>query len=185
MTSPIKYKINGRDVTDEEFASHNKEQSQELFGEMLQSRQPPRCMTDDVYLGGVGTLDQQITEPDHLDKIVKTAIAHGYRPKPTDFYRADIAEFPGDPRAFFNHGSGRGEIKKRLEEKGMHMDRDGDVHCREPEEDPYLKPKFKLHPKLVERHRKRMIQENPDLAQKDQREVTEEIVAEHGWNEER
>lgn len=181
----MKYKINGREVSEEEFRGHRKEQSQALFQDMLESRQPNRIMTDDVYLGGVGTLDQQITEPGHLEHITKTAMAHGYKPRPTDFYRADIAQFPGDPRAFFNHGSGRGEINKRLEEMGMRMDRDGDVHCREPEEDPYKNPIHKLHPELVERHRKHRIEQNPDLAHVDQRELTESIIADHGWNEER
>lgn len=180
------YKIRGRgEVSEKEFRDHKKEESQVLLTEMLESRQAPRGMTDDVYLSGVGTLDQQITEKDQLERITKNAIAHGYKPKPTDFYRGDIAQFEGDPRAFFNHGHGRGAIAKRLEEMGMHMDGDGDVHCREPEEDPYTNPKQKLHPKIVKRIAKNRIKENPDLARADQTELAESIVHDHGWHADR
>lgn len=184
----VRYKLNGRIVTKDEWDQRMKER-EAIYGnslsDMLDSHIAPRVMTDDVYFSGVGTLEQQIAEPHHLEHIVKSAKAHGYTPKATDFYRADIAEFPGDPRAFFNHGHGRGEINKRLEEKGMRMDRDGDVTCREPDEDPYKNPKAKLSPRIVKRIKKHKLKENPDLARADQQELEADIVAAHGWNEDR
>src|SRR5688572_13940910 len=136
----IKLRLNGRDVTQEEYDAHFARKFA-MFGnpldEVLASRQAPRAMTDDVYFGGVGTLEDQIPDPMQREHVIQNAIRHGYTPKPTDFYRGDIAKFEGDPRAFFNHGHGRGEIKKRMAEMGMYEDREGDVKCVEPLEDPY------------------------------------------------
>lgn len=184
----MNYKLNGRLVTKEEWDRRMAER-EALYGnqlaDMLSSQQAPRVMTDDVYLAGVGSLEQQIPEKDHLELVTKTAMAHGYKPKASDYYRPDLAEFPGDPKAFLNHGQGLGHLKKTLAERGMHMDRDGDVHCQEPHRDPYEKPKLKLHPKLVRKIKKDRVKDNPDLARADQRELVEDIVATHGWNEER
>jgi Fe2+ transport system protein FeoA len=184
----MKYKINGQYVTEEEWDRHGKARDAKfgnLLDDMLESRQAPRGLTDDVYFGGVGTLADQIADPMQLEHVVQNAMRHGYTPKSTDFYRADIAQFEGDPRAFFNHGHGRGEIRKRLAEMGMYEDREGDVKCVQPLEDPYKNPIHKLSPTITKRIKKNRIKENPDLARADQRELEAEIVETHGWNKDR
>ena len=91
----------------------------ESISVMLALQQSPRVMTDDVMLSGVGNLDQQIKDTSYLDHICKQSIRHGYKPKVSDFYNGALAAFPGDPRAFLNHGQGRGHIKDVLESRGM------------------------------------------------------------------
>lgn len=153
------------------------------MAEMLAMRQPPRCLTDDVIMAGVGTLDQQIKDPQQLNAIVTAARKKGYNPKPTDFYNQAVATEIGDPKAFINHGQGRSHVKKTLEERGMGGEGMVNVKSREPEHDPHEKPVHRLNPKIVNRIRDRKITENPDLARQDQAELVHSIVERHGWNE--
>lgn len=152
------------------------------FAEMLALRTAPRGMTDDVFLAGRGTLNSQIRDKKSLGKVVHAARKAGYNPKPTDYYDPGVARFPGDPEAFFNHGSGRGKLKGVLERRGVESD--GSVNAvstkrREPLSDP-KKPVHRLHPRLVQRHLRRMIRQNPDLARKDKAEIKHEIIQKHG-----
>lgn len=150
------------------------------MAEMLALQSPPRCMTDDVMMQGIGTLDQQFGGNDrHLNDVTKCAIHHGYKPKTSDYYMASLARFPGDPEAFVNHGQGRGHIKQLLEKRGWAGDGLVKVDARGPEDDPFEQRKHKLNPKIVERIRKQKIRENPDLAHKDQTEFRAGIVDEH------
>ena len=150
------------------------------MAEMLALRSPPRCLTDDVMMQGIGSLDQQFGGNDrHLNDITKCAMHHGYTPKASDYYMASLARFPGDPEAFVNHGQGRGHIQKLLERRGWAGDGLVKMDAREPESDPYENRKHKLNPKIVERIRKTKLRENPDLAHKDQSEVRADIVEQH------
>lgn len=152
------------------------------FDEMCATRTPPGALTDDVFLSGIGTLDQQIKNKRQLDEIVKAARKRGYNPRPTDFYNPNLANGIGDPAAFLNHGKGLSHIKRVAEARGASCETEtGRVLAvaREPESDPHV-PKVKLAPKIVERIRRRKIKENPDLARKDQNEIRAEIVQQHG-----
>lgn len=152
------------------------------FAEMLAMRSAPRSMTDDVFLAGRGTLDSQIKDKRALGKIVENAKKAGYTPSANDYYDPGVARFAGDPEAFFSHGSGRGKLKRVLERRGVESD--GSVNAvvtkrREPLSDP-KKPLHKLHPRMVQRHLRRMIRENPDLARKNKAELKHEIIQKHG-----
>lgn len=184
----ITYKVNGRTLSQEEYAQHQKENESrfsERLRDMLDSRQAPGVKTDDTFLAGHGTLDEQIGDEDHLETITQNAMAAGYRPRPSDFYHAMLADYEGDPKAFFNHGQGKGHLKKVLEERGQWMDKDGDVHSREPEADPYQNPNHRLAPDIVERIKKDRIKENPDLAHSNQSDLEADIIETHGWNEDK
>lgn len=153
-----------------------------VFAEMLAMRSAPRSMTDDVFLADRGTLNKQIKDKKSLGKVIHAARKAGYNPKPTDYYDPGVARFPGDPEAFFNHGSGRGKLKEVFERRGVESD--GSVNAvttkrREPLVDP-RKPVHKLHPRLVQRHLRKMISDNPDLARKDRKELKHEIIQKHG-----
>jgi len=56
------------------------------------------------------------------------------------------------------------------------------VKAREPESDPFT-PNHRLNPKIVERIRRTKVEENPDLARRDQNELRAEIVDAHGTKE--
>lgn len=150
------------------------------MAELLALRSPPRCMTDDVFLGGVGDLEKQLPNAQHREIVCRNAMRHGYKPKSTDYYLASVARFPGDPEAFVNHGQGLGYVKKVLERRGNGAEGAVTLQTREPEEDPYENPVHKLSPKIVKRKMKQMLQANPGLALKDKRELTEAIVDKHG-----
>jgi len=154
------------------------------MAEMLALRQAPSVLTDDVMMGGIGNLDQQFKDPMQLDYITRKAMQHGYKPRHTDFYCGAIAAFPGDPKAFLNHGQGRGDMRKTLEERGWAGEGLVNIKAREPESDPH-EQKHKLNPKIVERIRKQKLKENPELKRKDQNEIRAEIVVDHGHNKNR
>lgn len=152
------------------------------FAEMLAMRSAPRGMTDDVFLAGRGTLDKQIKDKRSLEKVVSNARKAGYNPNANDYYDPGVARFTGDPEAFFTHGSGRGKLKRVFERRGVESD--GSVNAvtvkrREPLTAP-KKHVHKLHPRLVQRHLRQMIRENPDLARKDKAELKHEIIKKHG-----
>lgn len=167
--------VNGKYVREKRATKRQREELQQ----MLEHQSPPRIMTDDVFLSGVGTLDQQIKDPHHLNHIISNAKKNGYTPKPTDYYVASLAKFPGDPAAFLNHGEARGKARKVLEQRGESAEGAVNVKGREPESDPH-EPIHKLNPKIVDRIAKRKIRENPDLAKLDKRDLAADIVAKHG-----
>jgi hypothetical protein len=187
------YKINGRKVSQKEWDKYSQDRQAitgNLMDEMLSAQQAPRVMTDDVALSGKGNLDQQFKNPKDLEHICGEAMKHGYKPKPSDFYNAALARFAGDPQAFLNHGQGVGHVKRTLEERGYvcpgGIADDGSmvkVQTRTPDEDPYQKPKLKLHPRIVRREKKHLLKQNPDLANK--KDLEEAIIDRHGWNPDR
>lgn len=167
---------NGKYVSAEAATKLQKEE----FQRMLDNQQPPRIMTDDVFLSGIGTLDQQIPNDAARDYICRTAKQHGYTPKHTDYYMPSMARFAGDPEAFFNHGQGRGRAQDIVEQRGASAEGAISSKGREPEEDPHENPVHKLNPKIVKRIADQKIKENPDLARMDKRDLASEIVAQHG-----
>jgi hypothetical protein len=152
------------------------------MAEMFALRAAPRSMTDDVFLAGRGTLNQQIKDKVSLTNVVRAARKNGYNPRITDYYDPGVARFPGDPEAFFNHGQGRGKLKQVFEQRGVMSDGATNAvstQAREPLVDP-KKPIHKLHPRLVQRHLRQMVSANPDLARKDQKELKHDIINKHG-----
>ena len=151
------------------------------FAEMLALRQFPAIMTDDVAVAGMETISHMFEkDPAYTARLCRIAQAKGYKPKPSDVYMTSIANAEGDPAAFVNHGQGRGHIKKVLQSRGMAGEGLVKVDARQPESDPYENPHHKLHPKIVERIRKRKLKENPELAHGNQAEIRADITAKHG-----
>lgn len=141
-------------------------------------RKAPGVMTDDTMMAGKGTLDKQIPIEQHRNAIIKAARAQGYNPKPTDYYCPTMPGPMGHPDKWFNHGEGRSKMKRILEREGVESE--GYVSTKGRNDRPPMKKKHQLHPRIVERRRKEMLKENPDLARKDQREVREMIIDKHG-----
>lgn len=138
-----------------------------VFAHMAVSRQAPRGNTDKAYLSRFGTLNQQAADDYTLGHITARAGRRGYKARPTDVYEPLAAAYPGDPAAFTNHGEGREKIARAKS------------RFAEPTKADPHEPVHKLHPEIVERNRKKMLEDDPGLKEKDQREIIEQIVDEH------
>lgn len=137
------------------------------FAHMAASRQAPRADTDAAFIARSAGLAAQPLDDYTRDHIAARARRHGYSPRATDTYDPLAAAYPGDPAAFTNHGDGREKIKRARQR--FSEPTKGDPHAREHE----------LHPEIVERNRQHLLKQDPGLAEKDQREVTEMIVDQH------
>jgi hypothetical protein len=164
---------NGRLVRETETTDKDRARMQEI----LESRSFPMGMTDDAFLGGVGTLaDQFRGDEGQLNAVVNAARAKGYEPNPNDFYCPGLADSVGDPKAFLRHGQARGHVKKVLEERGMEMTTDGNVKTvqREP-------PKRKrLADDIADAAGQEMVARDPSLAKLSKRELREAAIDKHG-----
>ena len=148
------------------------------LAEMLALRAPPRGgFTDSTFFSGVGTLDKQIPDKHALQHLQKNAKRMGVTLTGNEFYRPELAEFPGDPRACVSQAQGIGHIKKRLIERGDAAEGAFTLKGRSPDAEP--KPRHKIHPRLVrqlvQRERK-----DPANAKVDRRELVEKVIAKHG-----
>lgn len=154
------------------------------FQDMLDSQSPPGCMTDDVFLSGIGSLEDQIPDERQRNELIKAARKRGYNPKPTDFYNSALADGRGDPAAFLNHGQGLGHVKRVAEERGIEVESGGGSSiskAREPEVDPYEKPRHKLNPKIVKRIARERASKDPEgTAKMHPRDLIDDIVHKHG-----
>lgn len=154
--------------------------------ETLAMRSFPAIMTDDVAINSLPTISQMFDrDPENTSRLCKMAMSKGYKPKPTDCYLSSVAAEQGDPAAFVNHGQGLGSLRKSLDKRGYNTRRGDDgtmltVEPREADSDPYETPKYNLNPKIVERRRKHLLSQNPDLKAKSQTAIRESIVDKHG-----
>lgn len=153
----------------------------ERLAEMLALRQAPRCKTDDTFLSGVGTLDQQVKNDIVRDDLVANAREYGYEPKPTDYYMGSMVppgEKPGHPFAWFNHGAGRGELKKRARKLAdLGYSSHGEYEVRGRDIEP---THVRLADDIVQQIYQERCQADPAVTLRDKREVCEQIVDEHG-----
>lgn len=98
----------------------------------LTSQAFPGLNTDTTFLANRGTLEQQFEgDKDALEKTVKKAQQHGYKPKHTDVYLSGLARFPGDPQAFVGGNDAKGHIAKLCKDRGIGCR--GSVNVPEPE----------------------------------------------------
>lgn len=175
----IEYKINGNTVTAKEFQERT---DPSKLQEMLETREFGGMMTDDVFLSGLPQVQHMPSRPE-FKQLLQNAMKHGYRPKPTDVYQPALARFRGDPRAFVNHGQARGHIAAICDAEGRGCEGAVNRSPREPEVDPWEKPKYKLSPKLVREMVRKKVAKDPDLARMDRRELIEKVVSEHSRKE--
>jgi len=171
----------GNTTRGELYCQSRKSGCDDRFASICALQRMARGMTDDVALSG--SLDSMAAiaerDPATAKMIAANAKRMGYTVKPTDHYLPTLATTMGDPAAFINHGQGRSHVKKVLERRNMSV-HDGMVThtAHEPESDPFV-PIHKLHPRIVERRRKQLIQANPDLAHKNQNELRASIIDTH------
>lgn len=152
------------------------------MAEMFASRKAPGGgITTDVFMADSPALhlrDQFDGDEWRLSRVINGAKRAGFTPNATDRYIPTVARFEGDPRAFINHKHTLGDLKRELEDAGVEAEGAVNTSGRNA---PPAKPQLtRLAPQIVERIRKRMVKENPDLAHSDQKQLRQEIVEKHG-----
>ncbi len=154
-------------------------QNRRNLGEMVATGKTPRGVTNDSFLGTRGTLAKQFEgDPDVFRQVVGNAQAAGYTPSSNDVYLSQLADYPGDPKAFVSRSrGGRGRVAEILEEKGV-PDLSGSVKARGRQDAP--PPAVKLGTDLVESNVDKMIKKNPELKRVDRRDLRSEAVKKHG-----
>lgn len=111
MSTKVVRKINGREVTEEEFRASIKPGRLE---EMLRDRKPPRANTDREFLLGQCNGNQFEGQEDRGDAL--KAISESFGMDTTGkVYMSGLARFPGDPQAWV---SGKGDAEKVLDTMG-------------------------------------------------------------------
>jgi hypothetical protein len=148
---------------------------------MLATQIAPTADTDREFFRGVGKLEDQFGGEGHtndMDKVIATAVRHGYRPNPNDVYTPSLARFRGDPLAFVPPTGAKSHIKKVCEQHGWECDGSVKVKAREPESDPWddRKP---LANDIVQQHIQSRVSANPELARADQNELKQEVIDRH------
>lgn len=169
---------NGKLVWDREDTPAEQEIYEARFEEMCRARRGPRSLTDDVAIGGLDTLGKHFEgDEKNLERLCRTAQAHGYNPMHSDVYLPALADFPGDPKAFVRNDV-RAHVKKVCEAKGVPCT--GMVEVKEGEKKPVKK--VRLAKRLIEEEYRARVAKNPDVARKDKGEVTAQIVEDHALN---
>lgn len=162
----VAYRVNGRDVTEQEFREWLKKRAKRLkhaglsLEDGLADGKAPAIVTDDEFINHHHNEHQA----ERLQKVAKAARSAGL-PEHV-FYDPTLADKPMDPKAMFTSRSAH----KRAVAKERAKMRDED----------YTKPLHRLHPRLVQEEIKRRAAEDPAVLRRDRRELVAEIVEQHG-----
>lgn len=161
----MRYRINGREVSQEEFDGHgNPSRMQEMF----ESGIAPGCMTDTVFLEGHANGSQFQDTPHLGDYYASVAKSHGVNPK-GKVYLSGLAAFPGDPKAWVD---GRGDVQRVLEERGWEGRGAVNVKGAEATE----KKKVAVADDIVDAAVERQVALDPGLAEMDAGELRHEVT---------
>jgi hypothetical protein len=135
----IKYSLNGRTVTKEEFDAHN--DPSKLQG-VFASRKFPGIQDDTTFMAGRGTLDAQLGEEDANYVAGECERIHGVRPSPNAAYLPSLARHAGDIRAFVTQDGAKGHVRKVCEQEGWRCEGSVNVNPSKREEgDPgFVRP---------------------------------------------
>lgn len=145
--------------------------------------------TEAEFFHGRHTLDAQFRGNEkQLEAVVAAARKHGFTPSPTMIYDPGLARFMGDPEAFIPASGGLTHVKNVLARRGMEcsggLGSGGlmEVKARQPEKEPEA---GRLAPDLVNELVNQQIQENPDLARVDRRDLIAEVRAKHEFTDDK
>ncbi len=152
------------------------EDSSGKLEKMLDAQEAPRCMTDDVFLGGMGTLaDQFEGDEAGLQRVISNARKGGYNPSMNDVYMANMATHEGDPRAFVK---GRADVQNRCRELGVPSEGACPVSESEVPARPERRRNVKLGEDIIQRSMAAEIAQNPDQAHN--KELRDQVIDKHG-----
>lgn len=174
--------VNGKELHGKALKKWEREQEQlarENLAAMVETGKTPRGVTNDSFLGTRGTLASQFDgDPDVFRQVISNAQRAGYNPSSSDVYLSQLADYPGDPKAFVSRSrGGRQQVADVLNEKGV-ADMSGSVKAKGRQDAP--PPAVKLGTDLVESNVDKMIKKTPDLKKVDRRELRSEAVKKHG-----
>lgn len=119
----MKYMLNGKEVTQEEFFG---EDSGKKLKEMLESGQPPMSNTDREFLEG-----NQFSDNEKMGAMLSDVARRNGGSPTGKRYVGQLARYAGDPEAWV---SDRGELQKRIEERGAGAEGTVNVKGREPKQ---------------------------------------------------
>ena len=165
----ITYKINGETVTAEEKDACIQRRV-DLFGSGIEESVAYGSNLDldtDTALAAKlrMPIEEMFPREEQREAFVKAAKAAGH---PDDVrYDPTLARKRNDPRAMFSSDG----IKMAILSQADTFKYPNHAPPREP---------CKLHPRLIEEERQARLTQDPGLAEKDQRELVEQIVEEHG-----
>lgn len=146
------------------------------LADMLASGRPPRGKTDDTFLAIQDNCNgkQFERQPGVGDLYRRRARAAGVSTT-GKVYLSALAEYPGDPHAWV---AGRGDVRRRCEERGWGCDGAVKVRGREHEHKP-----VGLAADIVEREARKLMERDPGLRPEDARERAFRLRAPH-WAKE-
>lgn len=87
------------------------------LAEMFATRRGPNLNTDTTFMAGLGTLRDDFTNENELNRVVKAAKKNGYTPKASDHYDPFLANKCGDPLAFIPSANPKGHVRKVCEKR--------------------------------------------------------------------
>jgi hypothetical protein len=162
----IRYYVNGQERDRESFS----EGSDHTLREMLASRRGPALMTDSVFLEGMESrqADEFNNGAGIGDIYRKEAVSAGVNPH-GKVYLSQLASFPGDPEAWV---SGRGDIVRVCEKKGL--DTDGAVKVRAARR--VETPEIDVAEHLTQKYVDEAIEADPGLKEKPRADVREKVL---------
>lgn len=143
----VRYKLNGREVTAEQFSQGGSGK----LSEMLASRQPPMSNTDREFLEGT---HRQFEKCPHIGDWYKRQAESVGVDVTGKVYLSGLAAYPGDPRAWV---SGRGDVQKVCEERGYGCD--GSVKVKMREQEPKEIP---LAEDIIQEEVRSIVEDSPE-----------------------
>lgn len=163
-------------------ARAEKRKRESRLREVLSSHRAPGAFTTDNYTRGRGTLEQQFPGEigqRQLKHLIKQAQRKGYTPKHTDIYEPSLAKFAGDPAAFVSSGSDAlSHVRTVCEERNMSCRGAFNRNRIIPEQKPQ---KPFLSKSLLKKYTREMIAQDPALARKSKREITDAVVDKYAY----
>lgn len=162
----VSHKVNGREVTEQEFRAWLKQRKKRLkhagcsLEQGLAEGKAPVIVTDDQFIN-----HHHNEHPEFRNRDVAKAARQAGLPEHV-VYDPTLADKPMDPKAMF---TSRAQWKRKLaNERAKLADQD------------HNKPIHRLHPRLVQEEIKRRAAEDPTVLRRDRRELVAEIIDKHG-----
>lgn len=168
---PVVYKLNGREMTREEFASTADPAKLEA---MLREGKGPTISTDNTFLEGHCNGSQFSGRPEMGDYLAGVARAGGQDPS-GKVYMSGLARYPGDPEAWV---SGKGDVQRVCEKRGWACE--GAVTVKSPKYNQVEPSKPFLADDIAQQMADERIRDDPSLASMPRDQVVEEVKERHG-----
>lgn len=153
-----------------------------VCGKLARRRPFPRRLalrTETQYAAAYGTLQDQCGgDAAETNRLTRAAMRAGYRPSAGDIYEPAMARFRGDPAAFLPADQAKSRIKRHCAEHEIGCE--GRLEIPTPTSSRPPAKNKKMAADLVEEQRRKRIRQDPGLKDKDQNELRQEIIHDHG-----